>query len=264
MPISNSKQSNIIYLQNERLLTFYHDTISTDVSEYYFYQEQDSQVLYTLTLNDANNNGYRCLQYQNFDPHEASLTYCPFVIYENQGMNTVLYETNFVTANMGNNDGSVVCTFWSTLMSGKTCKKEYIDETAFTYGRVFTDDKGQKYYYKYQPSYVQKIQSKNIVNFELQDSYSNIFCSASIEIIPLYVSIDGGQTRIPQDVAIIRNPPIILLEEKASQPVFDFSLQGSGGGIGQHSHIPHVDGTNFAFAVFHPGTAMPQLAWDNL
>lgn len=263
MPITNSKQANVVYLPDGRLLTFYNSIIQSDTGVYTFYDTlQDTTATYTLDITDILNMGYRCLQYQNFTAFTYQPTFCPFVLYINGGVNSVLYETNFAT--VSTNNETVICTFWSTLSNGKTCKSQAIGEVDYTYGKIFTQKSNNKtYYYKYQPANIQKIQAKNISNFELEDNYKNIFCAVKIDIVPMYVSDDNGVNKTMQDVAIIRDRPIILNEEQSYQPTYDFSIQGGeGGGIGQHYHIPHIDGTSFAFAVFHPGTALPQLSWQ--
>lgn len=262
MAIYNSRQSGIVFI-SQRMVSFYHDTIPQDADTYFFYQTQeaDQKPKYTLSLSSfANKN--RCLQYKNFNAYAYEETVCTCALYiDPLGGCSVLFETNFIQCQQ--NQGSVMGTFWSTLAVGKDCKQTSgSNEINNQFGKTFSSG-GTTYYYKYDPASICKIDVKNLDFFELQSSYKNIFCAVQINLQPMYVSIDQQQ-RILQDVAVIRNLPIVLQQTQAKSPVFDFSLQGAVGGIKQHNHIPHIDGTGFAFAVFHPGTTMPQLSWSSV
>ena len=261
MPIYNSKQAGMVFI-SQRIVSFYHDTIPEDASSFYFYENQDSQSpKYTLQVSAfAGKN--RCLQYKNFDTYAYQETVCPCALYIDQsdGCN-VLFETNFVQCQQS--QGSIMCTFWSALTSGKTCKQTGEKwGIYYQYGKSVTQGDG-KYYYKYDPTSIYKVNVKNMATFQLQQSYRNIFCAVRIDLRPMWVSIDQTQ-KIMQDVAVINSLPIVLQQTQTNAPTLDFSLQGAGGGMKQHNHIPHIDGTGFAFAVFHPGTTMPQLAWSSV
>lgn len=261
MPIYNSKQAGMVFL-SQRIVSFYNETISSDDADFlFYYEENDASPTFQLSVSQfAGKN--RCLQYKNFNTYAYQYTICPYALYIDQsGGCNVLFQTNFVHCQQ--NEGNVMCTFWSSLSSGKNCKKTGEDGDYYLqYGKVFTQS-SSKYYYKYDPANIYKVNVKNMASFQLQQSYKNIFCAVRIRLVPMYVSTDGTQ-RILQDVAIIDNLPIVLQQVQANSPVFDFSLQGAGGGIKQHNHIPHIDGTGFAFAVFHPGTTMPQLSWSSV
>lgn len=261
MPIYNSKQAGMVFL-SQRIVSFYHDTIPQDASTFFFYQRyEDTSPKYTLDVSTfAGKN--RCLQHKNFDAYAYQQTVCPLALYidESDSCN-VLFETNFIQCQQS--QGNVMCTFWSTLTTGKTCRQAaQTTGYYYQYGKIVTQGQN-KYYYKYDPAAVYKVNVKNMATFQLQESYKNILCAIKVQLQPMWVSIDQTQ-KIQQDVAVIKNRPIVLQQMQANAPVFDFSLQGAGGGIKQHNHIPHIDGTGFAFAVFHPGTTMPQLSWSSV
>lgn len=261
MPIFNSKQAGMVFL-SQRIVSFYNETVLDGDSTFSFYQNyDDTNPKYTLDVSALAGKN-RCLQYKNFITNAYSQTVCPYALYiDASGGCNVLFETNFVQCQQ-NND-SVMCTFWSTLTTGKSCKLQAGSDVYYQYGKVFSSS-GQQYYYKYDVANIYHVNVKNMLTFQLQQSYKNIFCAVKVDIQPMYVTSSANTTKIIQDVAIIKSLPIVLQQVQSNSPVFDFSLQGAGGGIKQHNHIPHIDGTGFAFAVFHPGTTMPQLAWSSV
>lgn len=261
MPIYNSKHAGMVFL-SQRIVSFYNDTIHKDATTFFFYQRsEDESPKYTLDVSSfAGKN--RCLQHKNFSSYAYSQTVCPLALYiDESGSCNVLFETNFVQCQQS--QGNVMCTFWSTLATGKTCRQAASNGGYYyQYGKIATQG-STKYYYKYDPAFVYKVNVKNMDTFKLQESYKNILCAIKVQLQPMWVSTDQSQ-KIQQDVAVIKNRPIVLQQMQSKSPVFDFSLQGGGGGIKQHNHIPHIDGTGFAFAVFHPGTTMPQLSWSSV
>lgn len=263
MAIFNSRQAGMVFLSS-RIVSFYNETIPQDADSYYFYESSDvnAKPKFTLSLSSfAGKN--RCLQHKNFNAYAYQQTVCPFALFVRNNTCNVLFETNFFQCHQ--QEGSIIGTFWSTLSSGKTCKTSgNSNQVYYQYGKMF-EQQSSSYYYKYDSSLVYHVNIKNLDSLTLQQSFNNIFCAVRIDLQPLYVAKDPTQDRVLQDVAVIRNLPIVLQQTKANAPVFDFSLEGSGGGgIKQHNHIPHIDGTGFAFAVFHPGTTMPQLPWSSV
>lgn len=262
MPIYNSKQAGMVFV-SQRIVSFYHDTIPKDASNFFFYQSDgDVEPKYTLDVSSFAGK-YRCLQHKNFAAYAYSQTVCPFALYidESDSCN-VLFETNFIQCQQS--QGVVMCTFWSTLTTGTTCRQAgQTTDYYYHYGKIV--NQGQtKYYYKYDPAVVYKVNVENMDTFNLQDSYKNILCAIKVQLQPMWVSTDKS-SKIQQDVAIIKNRPIVLQQMQSNAPAFDFSLSGAGSGaIKYHNHIPHIDGTGFAFAVFHPGTTMPQLSWSSV
>ena len=262
MPIYNSKQAGMLFV-SQRLVALYNQTIPQNATTYYFYD--DPQALspkYTLDVSAfAGKN--RCLQHKNFNTQAYQQTVCPCALYiDASGGCNVLFETNFVQCQQS--EGNIMCTFWSTLASGKTCKTTgAANTTYFQYGKMETQN-NSSHYYKYDPANIYHVNVKNMVSFQLQQSYRNILCAVRVDIEPMFVSSAQSDFRAVQDVAVINRLPLVLQQVQSNSPVFDFSLQGADGGIKQHNHIPHIDGTGFAFAVFHPGTTMPQLAWSSV
>lgn len=260
MATLNSKNSSIVYLNN-RMASFFLGEITsenTNATQYTFYTDAEKQdVKYSLNLNPAM--GQRCLQYRCFSATSYLPTFCPYVLYTPQTTIDVLYQTNFVAA-QASNHGTILCTFWSTLMENKSTKQSGGESTYVVEGKII----GQQHL-SYDAAAIEKInQQAYTAGVVLSGKRNSIFCMAQIILQPLYIETTDGFTK--QDVAVIKKKPVVLQQFSSEHHMIDFCSGGGGGGSGnglaQHNHIPHVDGSGFAFAVFHPGTSMPQLPWN--
>ena len=78
-------------------------------------------------------------------------------------------------------------------------------------------------------------------------------------------SVLAEDVRNTYDIIAIATKPTILQIYQDDYPVVDFASGGggSGGGLRRHDHSTNnpYDG-GFAFAIMHPGTAVPQKPWE--
>lgn len=261
MATLNSKNSSIVYLNN-RMAAFFLGEITnenTNATQYTFYTDAGkTDVKYSLNLNPAV--GQRCLQYRCFSATSYLPTFCPYVLYTPQNTIDVLYQTNFVTA-QASNHGTILCTFWSTLKEEASAKQNGGKSIYVVEGKI---TKGQ--HLSYDAATIEKINQQAYTSGVILSGKRNcIFCMAQIILQPLYIETTDGFTK--QDVAVIKKKPVVLQQFESKHHMIDFcsgggGSGGAGSGLAQHNHIPHVDGSGFAFAVFHPGTSMPQLPWN--
>ena len=260
MATLNSKNSSIVYLNNRMAAFFLGEITGNNTTQYTFYTDAGkTDVKYSLNLNPAI--GTRCLQYRCFSATSYLPTFCPYVLYTPQTTIDVLYQTNFVAA-QASNHGTILCTFWSTLMQNKKANQNGGGSSYVVEGKIIGEQ-----HLSYDAAAIEKInqQAYTAGGLILSGKRNCIFCMAQIILQPLYIETSDGFTK--QDVAVIKKKPVVLQQFESEHHMIDFCSGGGGGGgagsgLAQHNHIPHVDGSGFAFAVFHPGTSMPQLPWN--
>lgn len=263
MAINVSKSGGIIY-QSEQIVSLYNAPITqSDQSLYFFDSDSATKPRFSIQFTESNRQ-QRCLHYTLYSPvlnidHKNHV-----VIFNNDGDYQVLYQTTNVAAHKS--EDNYVVTFWSVLKYGMSTKTQVskVEYDPSLLGKVIKDGNTQ-YVYVYDPVKIQRFRQSELQDFQSDDQYTNIFCVAQIQMQEYIVSAtSSASSGTAEKVMVINMLPRVLDQQIDLYPVLDFATGGSGGGgIGQHQHIPYIDGTGYAFAVFHPGTSMPQLSWLN-
>lgn len=273
MAINVGKNSTIAIMSDGTSVSLFNNYITNDMSKtYYFFSGQTNNIgnpEFTVDFNSYNNK--RCLQYRLFSP-SAYIHHNNNIVLIRNGKNIIpLMEAINVSCSYQSEIPALAVTFWSNLLEGMTCGLELSPESSWLLSEGIIKKKDDKFFqYKYDPNKVQTYKQKEYDDLTFGTSYKIIFCSAQINIenkrvltqdqIDSNVDLDNIQE---EKVMIIDGFPLVIDEIEDNYPLLDFSgMGGDGGGMRQHSHIPTIDGTNFAFAVFHPGTSMPQLPWE--
>lgn len=260
MPINVSKNGGIIF-SDEQIVSLYNAPITQEDQNLYFFR--GGKKAFQLSPHPSSDN-YRCLHYSLYSPvllinHKNHL-----VVFNDDGNYKLLYQaTNVATHKSYDN---YLITFWSVLKSGATLDEQVSKQSydPSVLGKSFKKNNIQ-YVCVYNSEKILKLRQNELQDFELDDQYTNIFCVAQIQMEEYIVSAtQNANDGTAEKVMVINRKPIVIDQQTDLYPVFDFATGGSGGGgIGQHQHIPYIDGTGYAFAVFHPGTSMPQLSWLN-
>lgn len=258
MPINNGKNAGIVYTNDDTIFSFTNTPITQNDKKLSFYKNfQDEQPQFIIDPKPYNN--YRCLHYNCFSPSQVINLQNHIVVFKNQNLYMPLFQTINLTTFEKNN--IITICFWSVLKNGVNLLKdvETLDYKPETYGKI-SQDQSQVYFYDYLK--ILRFKQNQLQNFQLDDKYQNIFCSVKLNNRQYFISKQNEQQRIPEQILMIEQQPKIIDCQQDIYPVLDFTVDnGNGSGIKQHQHIPYVDGTSYAFAVFHPGTSMPQLPW---
>lgn len=274
--VNISKKASIIRLSDGDSLAIFNSYITEDMAtKYYFYTEPETELKnyqYTLDLTQSLNQ--RCMQYRMFNPTSASNQNNKVVLsapqYITSGAFEPIYQAIDVSVDYNQSDGIMSATFWSnTDMSTGIQVEQNADRMHGSVKKV-----GDKYIqYFYNSELIKKYKHDNYKIFEAEGDNYSIFCNAllSIDVCKVInqeqfdakISLDS----IDAEQVVISNTPIIIEQFNDLYPIIDFagtSGNSSGGGMRNHYHIPTIDGSNYAFAVLHPGTAVPQLPWQTL
>ena len=257
MAFNVGKSTGMVFVSENEIISFHNVAINNDDQDLKFFRSKNQTTpLYTLSSSLKNR---RCLHYNIFSPTYSYEHKNHIVLYEKAGMVQPLYET--INVNAYSYENATAITFWSVLRNGQTTKIKLSEATVDTTMDTKKTNGTDSYVYIYDSSKVYQFMQDDIDDYQLQDSYKNIFCSAEIVFEYLYVGTNTAESG--QLVPVIHSNPRVLQQIDDMYPVVDFAIegQGNGGGMKQHQHIPYVDGTSYAFAVFHPGTSMPQLSW---
>lgn len=273
MAINISKNSSIVIVANGSSMSFFNNYITNDMSKTYYYFSPEAKDIskpdFTVDFSKFTNK--RCLQYRMFKFDSALVHNNSVVLMKNGKSYLPLFEAINITATFQSEIPALSITFWSNLLEGMTTALELASSTSFTLADGIIKKKDDKFYqYKYDPNKIQTFSQKEYDDLTFGTTYKIIFCSSQVSFelrkvltqdqIDSNVTLDSIE---PETVLVLKKLPIVIDEIEDNYPILDFAgMGGDGGGMRQHSHIPTIDGTNFAFAVFHPGTSMPQLPWD--
>ena len=263
MPINVAKNAGIIFSGVGNIISLYNAPIDTSIDNknLYFFNLDGRKY---CQISPESLKSYRCLHYNvftdvNYVEHKNHI-----VIYKNftDSSFSPLFQATNISASQ--QDGSYIVTFWSALKPGQTTKTQQskVKFQPHLLGKSWKQG-STDYVYYYDPNKILKLKQTQLEDYQLQDQYNNIFCSIYLSFQTFLISdTDDVSKSEEQQVLIANMPPKILFQQKDNAPVLDFAGIGSGGsGMRQHQHIPYVDGSGYAFAVFHPGTGMPQLSW---
>jgi len=272
MAINISKNSSIVIVANGDSISFFNNYITNDMSKTYYYFSPEAKDIgkpdFTVDFSQFTNK--RCLQYRMFKFDSALIHNNNFVLVKNGKTYSPLFEAINITATFQNEIPALTITFWSNLLEGMTTALELSSETSFTLAEGVIRKKDDKFYqYKYDSNKIQTFSQKEYDDITFGTTYKIIFCSSQVSFeLKKVLTQDQIDSNVdlaivePEVVMVLQKQPIVLDEIEDNYPLLDFAgMGGDGGGMRQHSHIPTIDGTNFAFAVFHPGTSMPQLPW---
>lgn len=261
MPVNVGKAPGMIYSDQDQIISFHNSAVTAQDQDLYFFDKSDSETArYQLSASSYLNQ--RCLHYNIFSAAQVYNHLNHIVLYIKNDVAKPLFQTINVNA-FNNYDSFSVC-FWSVLNSGETTKvkQSQCQYDASVLGKYSQQNSQQAYVYAYDENKILTFKQNQLQDYQLQDQYKNIFCSATVQMQTFYVSTTNSSSNAQQQqVMLITMPPKVLQQQTDLYPVLDFSIGGGGGGMKQHQHIPYVDGTSYAFAVFHPGTSMPQLSW---
>lgn len=266
MPINVGKNAGIIYSDNDDVISFFNSEITTKDQDLYFFDAVSSTAIFQITPSAYRK--YRCLHYNVYNTVQWVQHKNHIVLYRDVETNTVqpIFQATNVSAN--EIDGSYLVSFWSALKPGKTTKiKESQAQWDISVLGQYGQQNGQYYVYAYDPNKILRLRHDQLQDYQLQQQYKNIFCNIYVKFQTYFVATaNDRESAQQQQVMIVDLPPKVLQQQDDMYPVFDFAGIGGGGsgGMKQHQHIPYVDGSGYAFAVFHPGTSMPQLSWKQI
>lgn len=285
MAINISKNASVATYGNGQLIALFNG-VNTEEDIYYFYdagQTDTKKPLYKLNLRTYSD--MRCLKYALFYGTTAAGQINHTVLMNprvsstsNDGVIQLkpLFQTINVQAKCDKTIG-LLATFWSNV--SQTVKKAptlIMDDGSIdlSAGNICIQG-GTLMQLQYDQDVLIKYKYSEYDLFQVQTSENRvIFCSSKIDSGKRFRVLTESQKNsgyplkdiVPQTV-LIAEKPIVLSESVEKYPILDFAGVGGtsqGGGMKNHYHIPTVDGSNYAFAVFHPGTAMPQLPWQTL
>lgn len=274
MAINISRNASIITVSNGNSISFFNNYINNSMSKTYYYYSPEAKDIskpdFSIDFSSFINK--RCLQYRLFKFDSAvSHNNCVVLIKDGKSYNP-LFEAINISATFQNEIPALSITFWSNLVEGMTTALELASEQTFSLSDGMIKKNGSKFYqFKYDANKIQTFNQQTYDDLTFGTSYKIIFCSSQISFdfkrVITQEQKDSGislDTIVPETIMILKKQPIIIDEIEDNYPILDFAGMGSDGtGMKQHSHIPNIDGTNFAFAVFHPGTSMPQLPWQD-
>lgn len=274
MAINISKNSSIVITSDGSSISFFNNYITNDISKtYYYYSTETTNINGSdFSVDFSQYTNKRCLQYRMFRYDSAIYHKNSIVLIRDGNSYYPLFEAINITATFQNEIPALAITFWSNLLEGMTTGLQLSSESSLNLSDGIIKNKDNIIYqYKYDSNKIQTFSQTDYDDFTFGTSYKIIFCSAYVSFESRKVltqeQIDSGidlSTVEPEIIMILNKKPIIIDEIEDSYPILDFAgMGGESTGMKQHSHIPTIDGTNFAFAVFHPGTTMPQLPWSN-
>ena len=245
------------------IVSFFNDY--SEQKEMSFYDQSGTLIAHIpdFTTASATAGSFRYLQYRFGYSNSKIKQSCKAVLYFDGTKGTeatYLFEAIHSVACKSPNDTMVLLTFWSNLKDNQTFSSSTEGSTDVVYN--------------YESSKVLRIDQDNLDNLSLSDTakYRRAYCQCSVQFRYLYV-VEG--TTKPNSFAnntlevvpVIYQKPCVLDEIDDNNLILDFvtgsASGGSGGGLKQHMHIPNVDpqSSNFAAAVFMPGTGAPAYPW---